>query len=82
MSSVSLIFVIAKEIESSGGDVPSVFKEAQFTLAGAIGEVFSVFRNMARGKAAAVPSRPMALVRPMVPGGRDHAEGDAKLSSI
>lgn len=82
MLTLSLIFVIAKEIESSGGGVPSVFKEAQFMLAGAIGEVCSVFSNTARGKAAATPGLPMALVCPMVPGGQEHAEDDAKLSSV
>jgi len=79
MLSLSLIFVTVKEIEPPGGDVPSVSKEAQFTLAGATGEVYSVFRHTARGKAAAAPGLPMALVRPTVPGGQ---EDDAKLSSV
>lgn len=82
MWSLSLIFVIAKEIESLCGDVPSVFKWGQLTPAGAIGGLYSVFRNTARRKAAAVPGFPMALVCPTVLGGQEHAEDDAKLSSI
>lgn len=82
MLSLSFIFVVAKEIESSGGDVPSVFKEGQFTLVGDIGEVYSVFRNMSRGKAAAAPSDPEALVSPAVLGSQERAEDDAKLSSM
>ena len=82
MLSLSFIFVTAKEIESLGGEVPSVFTEGQFTMAGAIGELYSVFRSMARGKAAAAPSHPTALVRPAVPRGQERAEDDAKLSSM
>lgn len=71
-----------KEIELLGGDLPSVFKEGQFTLVGAIGELYSDLRNMERGKAAASPGLTMAPVCPTVLGGQKHAEDDDKLSSI
>lgn len=82
MLSLSFILAIVKEIESSGGDAPSLFKGGQFTLVGATEEVYSVFRNMVRGKAAASPSHPVVLVHPAVPGGQEHAEDDARFSSI
>lgn len=56
-------------MESLCGDVPSVFKEEQFTLTGAMGELYSVFSNTARRKAAAAPGLPMALVCLTVLGG-------------
>lgn len=64
------IFSEAKEMESLCGVVPSVFKEEQFTLTGAMGELYSVFSNTARSKAAAAPGLPMALFCPTVLGAR------------